>query len=229
MDRKQMNLSEMLQTLEEFLTSNLSNFEDKPAIMAVINNLKAANATIKVLTLSQSVSTEADYEIKSNEEDALIITAIKVTDGLKVIAATNNDTRLKIEAQASPWSLGRMRKDNLYVRLKQLYTTALPYAAQLLPLGITSTEIDSLDTDSTKLSKATPAINNIKAKTTLATSDLDNAIKEINAEVNNTLDDLMLEFKLLKPNLYGEYLNARKIINRAAGRSSKSVAPKETK
>ncbi|MBP6662465.1 MAG: hypothetical protein KA172_05195 [Paludibacter sp.] len=41
--------------------------------------------------------------------------------------------------------------------------------------------------------------------------------------VRETLDDMMLEFKLLNPTLYGEYLNSRKINNRTAGRSSKST------
>ena len=229
MDRKQMNLSEMLQTLEEFLTANLSSFEDKPAIMSVIDELKTKNAEIKTLNLSQSVSTEADYAIKDTDEELLIATAVKVSDGLKVIAATNKDKRLKIEAKTSQWDLGRLRKDNLYVRLKQLYATALPLVDSLLPLGISKEEVDSLDTDSTKLSGVTPAINNIKVKTTKATTDLETTIKGINGVVNNTLDDLMLEFKLLNPDLYGEYLNVRKINNRAAGRSSKGDTPKGAK
>ena len=222
MDRKQMNLSEMLLTLEEFLTINLSSFQNKPAILEVINELKTKNAEIKALYLSQSVSTEADFVIKNYDEDALITTAVKVSDGLKVIAATNKDSRLKIEAKVSEWDLGRMRKDDLYVRLKQLHATALPFASQLLSLGILQSEIDSLDTESTKLSNAKPVINNLKAKTTLATSDLNNTIKNINTVVRETLDPLMLEFKLQNPTLYGEYLNARKINNRSAGRSSKS-------
>ena len=222
MDRKQMNLSEMLLTLEEFLTINLSSFQNKPAILEVINELKTKNAEIKELYLSQSVSTEADFVIKNYDEDALITTAVKVSDGLKVIAATTKDSRLKIEAKVSEWDLGRMRKDDLYIRLKQLYATALPFASQLLSLGILQSEIDSLDTESTKLSNAKPVINNLKAKTTLATSDLNNTIKNINTVVRETLDPLMLEFKLQNPTLYGEYLNARKINNRSAGRSSKS-------
>lgn len=221
MNRKQMNLSEMLQTLEEFLTANLSSFENKPAIMSVIGQLKTKNVAIKTLSLTQSVSTEADYAVKETDEEFLIATAVRVSDGLKVIAATNKDERLQIEAKTSQWDLSHMRKDDLYVRLKQLHETALPYVEQLLPLGISPAEVDSLDTDSTKLSKVKPAINNIKAKTTKATSDLGQTLTGINAVVRKTLDPLMLEFKLLNPTLYGEYLNARKINNRSAGRSTK--------
>lgn len=216
-----MNLSEMLLTLEEFLTANLSSFENKPAIMAVYEELKTKNVGIRSLNQSQSVSTEADFAIKGSSEDALIATAVRVSYGLKVIAATNKDERLQIEAKISQWDLSRMRKDDMYVRLKQLHETALPYVEQLLPLGISLAEVDSLDTDSTKLSKVKPAINNIKAKTTKATSDLGQTLTGINAVVRKTLDPLMLEFKLLNPTLYGEYLNARKINNRSAGRSTK--------
>lgn len=221
MDRKQMNLSEMLLTLEEFLTANLSSFENKSAIMTVIEQLKTSNAEIKRLNLSQSVSTEADYAIKETDEERIIATAVKVSEGLKVIAATNKDERLKIDAKTSEWNLSRMRKDDLYVRLKQLHATALPFVDQLLPLSISQAEVDSLDTDTTKLSKAKPVINTKTAKSTKATSDLGQTITDINTVVRETLDDLMLEFKLLNPTLYGEYLNARMINNRSAGHSSK--------
>lgn len=226
MDRKQMNLSEMLQTLEEFLTANFSSFENKPAILAIIEQLRTSNAEIKRLNLSQSTSTKADFAIKQTDEEFLIATAVKVSEGLKVIAATDKDERLKIEAKTSEWDLSRMRKDDLYVRLKQLYATALPFVDQLLPLSISQAEVDSLDTDTTKLSKVKPVINTKTAKTTKATSDLGQTITEINTVVRETLDDLMLEFKLLNPTLYGEYLNSRKINNRAAGRSSKSTDQK---
>jgi hypothetical protein len=226
MNRKQMNLSEMLQTLEEFITTNLPSFENKPAIMAVYEELKVKNVEIKSLNQSQSVSTEADFAIKGSGEDALIATAVRVSYGLKVIAATNKDERLQIEAKVSQWDLSRMRKDDMYVRLKQLHETALPFVEQLLPLGILQTEVDSLDSDTTKLSKVKPTINNIKVKTTKATSDLGQTLTGINAVVRKTLDPLMLEFKLLNPTLYGEYLNARKINNRSAGRSTKPTDQK---
>jgi len=226
MDRRQMNVSEMLLTLEEFLTTNLFNFQNKPAIMAVIEELKTKNAEIRVLNQSQSVSTEADFAIKGEDEDTLIATAVKVSDGLKVIAASTNDTRLKIEAKISQWDLKRMRKDARYVRLKQLYTTALPFVGQLVPMGITQLEVESLDTESTKLLKVKPVINNIKVKTTQATADLGQAIEDIKTLVKETLDPLMLEFKLLNPTLYGEYLNARKVNNRAAGHEKKQADQK---
>ena len=225
MDRKQMNLVEMYETLEEFLTSNLSSFQNKPAIISVIEKLKAKNAEIKELQQSQSVSTEADFAMKVAEEVALIATAVKISDGLKVIAATTKDARLKIEAKISQWDLSHMRKEDMYVRLKQLNVTALTYVDHLLPMGITQTEVESLEATANKLLKVKPVINIIKAKTTKATADLGQTITEINNEVKETLDALMLEFKLLNPSLYGEYLIARKVNNRSAGRAPTQEPP----
>src|SRR5665647_215567 len=99
MNRSQMNLSEMLQTLEEFLTANLSSFQNRPVILAIIEQLRTSNAEIKRLNLSQSTSTKADFAIKQTDEEFLIATAVKVSEGLKVIAATNKDERLKIDAK----------------------------------------------------------------------------------------------------------------------------------
>lgn len=229
MDRKQINVSEMLLTLEEFMTSNLASFKNKPAILSAIDELKTKNAEIKVLNLTQSTKTEADQTIKNNEDDAIILTAVKVSDGLRVIAATNDDPRLKIDSKISQWGLSRLRKNNLYIRLKQLHATALPFLEQLLPLSITEAEVNSLETESTRLSGVKPEINNVKLKSTRATSDLDETLDYINGRVKDQLDNLMLEFKLLNPTLYSEYRIARKLNNRSAGRSSKSSKSTDTK
>lgn len=73
-----------------------------------------------------------------------------------VIAATTNDARLKIEGKLAKWELSRMRKSDMYVRLKQFYATALPFVNQLLPLGFTQGEIDNLDTETTRLMNEKP-------------------------------------------------------------------------
>ena len=213
----------MLTTLEEFLTANLSSFENKPAILSLLAELKSKNAEIRNFNQSQSVSTEADYAIKGTDDDALIATAVRVSDGLMVIAATTQDARLKIEGKISRWDLRDMREGDKYVRLKQLNVTALPFVDQLLPLGITSKEVNLLDIQSSNLMKSKPIINNIKVKTTQATADLGQAIKDVNGLVRETLDALMLEFKMLNLTLYGEYLNARKINDRAATHTPKQA------
>jgi len=228
MNRRELNLFAMFQTLEEFLDKNLSSFEDKPAIMGCITELKSRNASIGSLNELQSVSTKADFAIKSEDKQLLIDTAIKISDGLKVLAATYKDTRLKIEAQVSRWDLGRLREGDLLVRLKQLYVSAAPHESELLPLGISKEEIDSLDSDTSKLMKSSPVIKNIKAKTTQATAELGQTVVDTNTFIREMLDSLMLQFKNLNSTLYGEYQNARKIVDRPAGYTTKPESP-ETK
>jgi hypothetical protein len=225
MTRRELNLFEMFRTLEEFFDLNLSSFENKPAIHGCITELKSRNATIATLNGLQSVSTKADFAIKNEDKLLLIDTAVKISDGLKVLAATNKDTRLKIEAQLSHWDLGRLKEPDLEVRLRQLHATAIPYGAELLPLGITMEEIDSLDTDTDKLMKTSPTIKNIKVKTKQATTELGQTVVDTNNFIRQTIDSLMLQFKTLDATLYGEYQNARKIIDRTAGRTTKPEAP----
>jgi hypothetical protein len=222
MNRRELNLFEMFETLEEFFDTNLSSFEDKPVVLDCIKTLKSRNVSIRNLNELQSISTKADYAIKSDDRQSLIDTAIKVSDGLKVVAATHNDARLKIDAQVSRWDLGRLRERDLLVRLKQLYVLAAPYEAELLPQGISKEEIDSLDSDTGVLMKSSPVIKNKQAKTTQATAELGQMVVDTNAFIRETIDSLMLQFKNLNATLYGEYQNARKIINRPAGRSDKS-------
>ena len=224
MNRRELNLSGMFQTLEEFLNNNLSSFEDKPLIMNVIADLGQRNQTIRSLNEAQSVSTRAEFYIKAEDKKVLIDNALKVSDGLKVIATMKKDSRLKIEAEISRWDLGRMRENDMLVRLKQLYVAAQPYVDELIPLGISADIIDSLNSDSSKLMKSSPMIKNIKVKTTQATAELGQLVVDTNNMIRETLDPLMLMFKNLNPTLYGEYQNARKIIDRPGGRSTKEAA-----
>jgi len=221
MNRREMNLFAMFQTVEEFFDTNLPSFKDKPVILDSITELKSSNTNIFSLNELQSVSTKADFAIKSEDKLSLIDTAIKVSDGLKVVAATHKDTRLKIEAQVSRWDLGRLREGDLIIRLKQLNATAAPYTTELLSQGILKEEIDALDTDTGKLMKSSPVIKNKQAKTTQATAELGQMVIDTNNFIRETIDALMLQFKNLNSTLYGEYQNARKIIDRPGGYSVK--------
>jgi len=224
MNRRELNLSVTFQTLEEFLNRNLSNFKDNDPILGVIGELKIKNTKIRNLNELLAKSTEADYAVKSTDEHILIDIAIKVSDGLKIIAATRNDAGLKNEARISRWELMHMRGNEMFVRLKQLYATALPFAKELLPLGVSIEEIDSLNIDASELVNSTPAIQNIKAKTKQATAELREIIADTNILLHEMLDPLMLQFEIVDFTLFSEFKNIRKNIDRAAGYTRKEVA-----
>lgn len=221
MNRRELNLSGMFQTLEEFLNNNLSSFEDKPLIMAFIADFKQRNKTILSLNEAQSVSTRAEFYIKAEDKKILLNNAISVSDGLKVIAAMKNDSHLKIEADVTRWELGRMRENDMLIRLKQLHTSALPYIEELIAIGVSAEVTNSLDGDTSKLMKSSPMIKNIRVKTVQATSELGELVVATNNLIRDTLDPLMLMFKNLNSTLYGEYNNARKIVDIRGGRTSK--------
>jgi len=223
MNRREINLHGMLLTVEEFLIDNQSSFANKPAILSCMATLKEKNAGIESLSQAQAISTKADFLIKGDDKKSLIDTAIKISDGMKGHAAATQDTRLKVEAEISRWDMNRMRENDLVIRLKRLHEVALPLATYLLESGISQAEIDSLDTNSDKLMKTNPAIQNVKAKTTQATAEMGQTVVDTNNMLRDTLDPLMLQFKTLNATLYGEYQNARKIIDRPAGYSKKEV------
>ena len=118
-----------------------------------------------------------------------------------------------------------MRESDRYIRLKQLRETALPFVTQLLPMGITAADVDLLNTDTSDLVKATPVIKVKKAKVSQSTAELKQTVKAIKLMLKDGLDALMLEFKYLNPTLYGEYLNARKVNDQAAGHAPKQDPP----
>lgn len=223
MNRRNLNLFVTFQILEEFLNNNLSSFDGNDQILSVVGELKIKNTRIRHLNELLAKSTEADYAVKSVDEHILIDIAIKVSDELKVIAATRKDTRLKIEAKVSRWELGRMSGNEMFVRLKQLYATALPFAKELLSLGVSKDEIESLNIEEGELGKGSPAIQNVKAKTKQATAELRQTIADANALIREKLDPLMFQFKIVNSILYSEFRNIRNSIDRAAGYTKKEM------
>ncbi|MFT3751374.1 MAG: hypothetical protein QM800_00275 [Paludibacter sp.] len=223
MNRREINLLGTFRTLEEFLNINLSSFDNNEPILGVIGELKIKNTKIRSLNELQAKITEADYAIKSVEEYILIDIAIKVSDALKVIAVSHKDARLKNEAKISRWELGRMRTKDMFARFRQLHTAALPYMPDLLSLGVTKDEIDSLNTAESELAKNAPAIQSIKAKTRQATIELRQLIADTYILVLETLDPLMQQYRIKNPMLYSEFASVRKMIDCANGYTKKEV------
>ena len=219
MTRKAINLLNMLKSVVQFYTENPTILTDKPAIKAAVDKLKALISEIEALEKTQAVGTKTDTALKAETKTALIQAALKVLAGITAHAAATNDTRLKMEADTTEYDLKKMRDNNLILEIRSIYDMATEIAPELKVWEVEQADIDALDTNSAAFDAKDPAIKNLKARSVQATADIKSKSDEANNLCKDSLDAMMLPFKMSNPTLYGHYQNARTMINTAGGHS----------
>ena len=219
MTRNEMNLVNMFKTVDWFLAVNQNLLSDYPAILVAQSHLQSEIAIIDDLTETQAQGTKVQTGLKSNEKVELDGVMIKVSNAMGAEAAATNNQELKLIADWPKSLLNRLREGDYHVKVQQVYKVALPLAIQLSKWGVTLQEIESLNTLSDSLQKRTPDIRNVKVVSKQASTELRERISLQNTELKDTLDKLMKPLSGINPTLYGQYTNARIVIDKSASQS----------
>ena len=224
MNRKAINLLNMLKSVVQFYAENPQLLTGKLALEAAVNKLKAYISDIEAQEKAQAKNAKADTALKGETKTALIKAALFVLAGMAAHAAATNDTRLKMDADITEYDLKRLRDNDFVTEIHTIYDLATEIAAELKVWHVEQSHIDILDTNSTAFQAKDPAIKNIKARSTQATAEIKAKLDEAYNFTKDSLDAMMLPFKMVDPTVYGHYQNARSIIN-TAGAHSKPTAP----
>ncbi len=227
MTRKEINLLSMLKGIVQFYNENATLISDKPALQAAVEKLKTFIAEVEALEQAQIKSSKVDTALKGETKLELINAMLKVYAGVAAHGAATNDTRLKMAADVSDYDLKKMRDSNLVAEAHALYELVLPIAPQLMTWHVMQPDIDALDTSSAAFDAKDPAIKNIKARSAKATADIKAKLDEAYNFTKDSLDAMMLPFKMVNPLAYGHYQKAREIIH-TAGAHKKGTTPDGT-
>lgn len=219
MNRKEMNLVNMFRTVDLFMDVNNELLKTYNPIIESHNRLKQGVLFIDNLFEKQATDTKVQTGLKSNEKLELDRIMIKVSDAMSAVAAATNDMELKLVANWPKSLLSRLREGDYHIKAQQVYKAALPLADKLLVWGVSADEIESLNTLSTSFQKRIPDIRNVKVVSKQASTELRDMVASLQLEVKDTLDKLMKPLNGLNPTLYGEYINARTIVDKAATQS----------
>lgn len=216
MNRKEIDLLAMLESVTEGLDNNISLISDKQSIVDVNNKLKVNIAEIKLLKQKQAVSTKADFAIKGNRKEDMIANLLVVKAGVAAVGAEKNDVKLKTVSAVTESAIRNMRESNLVQRGHDVYEVAMTIAPELIRWNVTQEEIDNLGVSTASYLDQNPTIRNIRAKSTQATAEMKAKLNESHSLIKDQLDTLILPFKKINPTFYGEYMNTRIIISHAA-------------
>lgn len=225
MNRKEVNLFNMFRATDQFLETNKAALAGFNPIIASHNRIKAGNAVIDNLSKTQAIGTKVKSGLKKLEKEELDTIAYKVTDALTALAASTNDPELRMIALLEKSTLKRLREVDYNIKIQAIYKAALPYADKLAMWGVTMEDVEALNTKSTSYVLRTPDIRNVQVITKQASTEIHKKVIEIRDEIQDTLDALMKPFNTLNPTLYGQYINARTIVEIAATQSKKAEGP----
>jgi hypothetical protein len=216
MNRKEIDLLTMMESVTELLDNNISLINDKPSIVNILAILKENIVNIKQLKQKQAVSTKADYAIKEYRKEDMIANFLVIQAGVGAVGIEKNDVRLKTWSVTTEADLNHMRESKLVQKGHELYELAMPIAPELLGWKVTQQEIDDLGASTDSYLDQNPTIRNIRAKSTQATAEMKLKLDESHSLIKNELDTLIVPFKKINPTFYGEYMNTRIIISHAA-------------
>ena len=216
MNRKELDLESMIESVVELLDNNQSLISDKQSIVAVHTKLKVNIADVKSLKQKQAISTKADYAIKSYKKEDMIANLLVVAAGVAAVGAEKNDVKLKMAGAVTEPALKNMRESDLVLKGHEIYEAAITIIPELLAWNVTQDEVDDLGDSTDSYLSQNPTIRNIKAKSTQATAEIKVKVNESYNLIKDPLDALMLPFKKINPTFYGEYLNTRQIVSHAA-------------
>lgn len=227
MNRKEINLLDMIESVVEGLSNNQSLISDKPAIIAVVDKLKTNLLEINGLKSKQAASTKADTVVKSYKKSDLIANLLVVAAGVAAVGAEKNDVKLKMASDISESALKNMRESDLVIKGHELYEVAMTIVTELAKWSVTKEEIDDLGDSTDSYLGQNPTIRNIKAKSVQATAEIKDKLDESYSLIKDQLDAFMLPYKKINPTFYGEYQNTRVIIARAATHTKSTEKPAE--
>lgn len=212
----------MFRASDQFLTTNNAALISFQPIIESHLRIKAGIEQIDDLSKTQAIDTKVKSEMKKLEKAELDAIAYRVADAMSALAAATNDPELRMVAALEKSTLKRLREVDYNIKIQAIYKAALPITNKLIVWGITEEDIEALNTKSISLVQRSPDIRNVKVITKQASTEIHNKVIEIRDEIQGTLDALMKPFNTLNPTLYGQYINARTIVEIAATQTKKT-------
>lgn len=221
MNRKELNFLDMFQTVDLYCSQNKSVFNAFPAILAASQHINLNVTEILDLSKIQSQDNKVESGMKKLERTELDKVMLKVVVGMNALAVAEGNQQLRLQANITKTELTQIREADFLILVDTVYALALPLADKLETWGVTASDIEMLDTKAASFAGRTTVMRNKTAVTKQASTEIKKKTAALNAFLRNDMDTLMEPFATLNPTLYGQYKNARKVIDKAATQTKK--------
>ena len=229
MNRDEINQFNMFGTTGTVLEKNRALYSANTVLTSYVDQFLAINTAIAGLNVAYADESTGSSTTKQEAEAAMIASALIVAGGLLAHASTINDAKIKEIASVTEYSLKRLRDNDLSTSARLILNAAKPILSSLTVWGVTETNVTQLESNLDIFDASIPSKAATNASTKQTRTDLKAKIKEAKALLKDHLDPMMLPFKNLNPTFYGQYENARQVIDTAASHPGEDTGNTDNK
>ena len=226
MNQRQENKNSSFLNVEDHFEKNAAVVETLPPLANTVAEIKVVRTDIDALIAKQSVNIGGTTETKGNDQNALIVATVDVSNRLVALATVKKNPVLLTAAKVTDSGLRRLADTKLKGASQGILDLALSNATDALTYGITPAVTDNLSTKltafSVSLTKPKLSIDELKQ----ITADLDKAFKQDDV-LFKTADKLMKLFKDTNPAFHDSYFNLRKVVNTGKGTYALQIIVKD--
>lgn len=185
----------------------------KPVLIAKIDAiLEEEEDASSPITGSTELKRELRTEVENRGFDVAAACAAYYT-----ITSPNPRQRVKCQFVRSDLNSNLMRDNDLYVRISKVHKIADPIKALLSDFGISSADVDDLETSLTDFFAEITGPKDAIGERSASGKQVDRLINQTNEFLDEQLDVVMKHYRNNNPELYDYYLNARKIDSTGGG------------
>ena len=224
MTRKQLNQQAMLESVATFLGLRATDLAVNPVIATIAATLTNILQRIRDLKQVQDKTTKGATRTKSEIETAIIRGILKIGAALKAYATEAKNYELLSIATFSETDIKRLRDSNLADKARTISEAAAPVAGELNIYMVTSADVTDLGDNIPAYLQALPGSRGVLVQTKQSTAGIQAKLDEGKLLLKEKLDVHMLPYKSSMPTIYGEYQNARIIVDKAG--TQKQTPPK---
>ena len=223
MTRNQLNQQAMLESVAAFLGLRATDLAVNPVIATIAATLTNILQSIRDLKQVQDKTTKGATRTKSEVETAIINGILKIGAALRAYATEAKNYELLSIATFTETDIRRLRDSNLADKARTIHEAAVPVAEELNIYMVTTQDVTELGDNIPAYLQALPGSRGILNQTKQSTADIQAKIDEGRQLLKEKLDVHMLPYKSTKPSIYGEYQNARSIVDKAG--TQKQIIP----
>ena len=213
MNARQKNKLRMDKTVEVTCVEHTATWTPITAFGAAFVLFQGKIVDIEHLHVKQEADLKGITENKNNKESALINSSLIVAKPMIAFANVTDNPQLRQEIDYSEDALKRSSDADLEARCTIIKERAATHAAALVTYGVTAPMIASLGTALTDYHAVISGPRSAEAVKKQQTEEIEILFKETDKILKGQLDQLIVLFESSAPDFYGEYKNARIIVD----------------
>ena len=213
MKRTEENQYSMMRTVQSLFRDHQDVLDAVPALESASNKLDNLLTELSIAIQVQQDGAQGETETKNRLKQTLVDTGLGIMGAVKALANDTNDGPLFDRVDYTPSGFGRLRDNALAEAAQSIHDAAFENKQQLEDYGILADDITVFENAITAyrgvISGPRVAVSEQKAQT----ERISQLVAQANDLLKNTMDNIMLQYKLEDPVFFNTYMSARAIVD----------------